>query len=147
MTTTNRTTLSELDQQRDAVIVEHIEAEAEHDIDRALRTFRSPHYLVHALAVEAPGAAAVRDLLATVFSAFPDFAFHAERSHHAADTVIVEGRMVGTHRGDWAGIPGTGQPIDVPTCCLYHFDGADLLSESVYFDHATLLAQINGGPA
>jgi hypothetical protein len=30
----------------------------------------------------------------------------------------------------------------VPTCCIYHFDEDRLVSESVYFDHATLLAQI-----
>ena len=58
--------------------------------------------------------------------------------------MIVEGRIVGTHRGDWAGIAGTGNVVDVPTCCLYHFDGGDLVSETVYFDHATMLAQIAG---
>lgn len=58
--------------------------------------------------------------------------------------MIVEGRIVGTHQGDWAGIAGTGRPVDVPTCCLYHFNDDQLVSETVYFDHATMLAQING---
>jgi predicted ester cyclase len=48
------------------------------------------------------------------------------------------------HKGRWAGIPASGRSINVPTCCLFHFDDARLLSESVYFDHATLLAQISG---
>ena len=58
--------LQDLTAQRDAVLAEHIAAERAHDIERALKTFRTPHYY-------------------------------------------------------------------------------ELTSESVYFDHATMLAQINGG--
>ena len=138
MTTTN------LQDRRDAIIAEHIAAECDHDIDRALRTFHAPHYYVFPLAMDAPGADAVRGLLEAVFTAYPDFQFVAERSYRAAAAVIVEGRIVGTHRGEWAGIAGTGNRVDVPTCCLYHFDEDRLTSETVYFDHATMLAQING---
>lgn len=137
-------TTTTLVERRDAVIAEHIAAECDHDVDRALRTFSTPHYHVFPLAVDAPGAEAVRGLLDAVFTAYPDFRFLAERTYHADAAVIVEGRIVGTHLGEWAGIAGTGNPVDVPTCCLYHFDGEDLVSETVYFDHATMLAQIQG---
>jgi steroid delta-isomerase-like uncharacterized protein len=145
MTVDDARTISEtaLAARRDEIIDEHIAAETAHDIDRALQTFHEPHYHVYPLAIEAPGAVAVTDLLAAVFNAFPDFAFIPERTYHAATAVIVEGRMTGTHCGTWAGIPASGHPIDVPTCCLYHFDDDRLTSETVYFDHATLLAQIN----
>lgn len=136
-----------LRQRRDATIAEHIAAECDHDIDRALRTFHSAHYYVFPLALNASGAEAVRDLLSAVFAAFPDFRFVADTTYHADDAVIVEGRIVGTHRGEWAGIEGTGNAVDVPTCCLYHFDDDRLTSETVYFDHATMLAQINCEPA
>jgi predicted ester cyclase len=81
-------------------------------------------------------------LLDAVFSAFPDFEFVPTRTHHAAETVIVEGRIVGTHGGEWAGLAATGNRVDVPTCCIYYFTDDRLYSESVYFDHATMLAQI-----
>jgi predicted ester cyclase len=87
------------------------------------------------------GEDAVRGLLDTVFMAFPDFEFVAERSHHADDAVVVEGRITGTQHGEWAGVAPTGRGVDVPTCCIYHFDADRLTSESVYFDHATLLGQ------
>ncbi len=128
---------------RDATIREHIAAECAHDIERALKTFHVPHYHVYPLDLDAPGADAVGGLLGAVFDAFPDFEFIAERTYHASAAVIVEGRIVGTHRGEWAGISGTGHRVDVPTCCLYHFDADRLTSETVYFDHATMLAQIN----
>ncbi len=133
-----------LQARRDATINEHIEAECAHDIDRALRTFHSPHYYVFPLAMDAPGADAVRGLLEAVFTAYPDFAFVPSTTYHAEKAVIVEGRIVGTHRGEWAGIAGTGRQVDVPTCCIYHFDDDRLMSETVYFDHATMLAQIDG---
>ncbi|MPY95165.1 MAG: hypothetical protein GEV08_19555 [Acidimicrobiia bacterium] len=144
--TSSGPTTTTLADRRDAVIAEHIEAECLHDVPRALRTFDTPHYHMYPLALDAPGAEAVADLLGAVFTAFPDFEFIPACSYHASDTVIVEGRMIGTHEGTWAGLDGSGSRIDVPTCCLYHFDDDRLTSESVYFDHATLLAQIGGQP-
>jgi len=140
--TTDAMDAATLQQRRDDVIAEHIAAECAHDVDRALNTFSVPHYHVHPLALDAPGADNVRGLLAAVFQAFPDFAFVPTATYHATDTVIVEGRITGTHGGTWAEIPATGSHVDVPTCCLYHFDQDRLYSETVYFDHATMLAQI-----
>lgn len=136
---TDTTTLAT---RRDEVIAEHIAAECAHDLDRALATFHTPHYHVFPLAIDAPGDEAVRGLLGAVFGAFPDFQFLAERSYHSDSAVIVEGRITGTQDGEWAGIAPTGRAVDVPTCCIYHFDGDHLTSETVYFDHATLLTQI-----
>ncbi len=80
---------------RDEVIAEHIAAECGHDLDRALATFHSAHYHVFPLGIDAPGEDAVRGLLDAVFTAFPDFEFVAERSYHAEDAVVVEGRIKG----------------------------------------------------
>jgi steroid delta-isomerase-like uncharacterized protein len=139
MTTATPTSLVE---RRNAVISEHIAAECAHDVDRALKTFSSPHYYVYPLAMDAPGAEAVSGLLGAVFEAFPDFAFIPERTYHADTAVVVEGRMTGTQEGVWAGVSPSGKAIDVPTCCIYHFDDDNLTKETVYFDHGTLLAQI-----
>lgn len=127
---------------RDALIDEHIAAECDHDVPRALRTFATPHYHVFPLVIDAPGVNEVAGLLHTVFAAFPDFAFVAERRYHADSAVIVEGRIVGTQRGSWLGHEPSEQAVDVPTCCLFHFDEDRLVSETVYLDHATMLQQI-----
>jgi steroid delta-isomerase-like uncharacterized protein len=129
-------------ERRDAVIAEHIAAECAHDVPRALKTFSSPHYYVYPFALDASGAEAVTGLLGALFDAFPDFQFVPERTYHADEAVIVEGRMIGTHNGVWAGVSASGNTIDVPTCSIYHFDGDNLTRETVYFDHGTLLNQI-----
>jgi steroid delta-isomerase-like uncharacterized protein len=137
-----KTPTPELIEQRLRIVNEHIAAEDAHDVQRALKTFHRAHYWVRPLGAETAGAPAVEELLGTLFTAFPDFAYAPFRTYHAADAVIMEGRMTGTHRGPWAGVPASGKPIDVTTCCIYHFEDDRLVSESVYFDHATLLAQI-----
>ena len=127
---------------RQAIVDEHIAAEDAKDVERTLATFHTPHYWVRPLGGETTGGPAVAELLGMLFRAFPDFSFTPAHTYHAADALIVEGKMTGTHKGPWAGVPASGKPIDVSTCCIYHFDEDRLTSESVYFDHATLLAQI-----
>ena len=129
-------------ERRHAIVQEHIAAECVQDIARTLKTFHKPHYWVRPLGADSAGAAAVSELLGTLFSAFPDFHFAPDRTYDAAEAVVMEGRMTATHRGPWAGVPASGKTIDVMCCCIFHFEDDRLLSESVYFDHATLLAQI-----
>jgi steroid delta-isomerase-like uncharacterized protein len=137
------TTTTSLVERRRAVVDEHIAAESDHDVARTLGTFHRPHYRVVPLGGETVGAEAVKDLLGALFGAFPDFAFDRAATYHADAAIIVEGRMRGTHRGTWAGMPASERSIDVPACCVFHFDDDRLMSESVYFDHATLLSQID----
>jgi steroid delta-isomerase-like uncharacterized protein len=133
----------ELVARRTAIINEHAAAENAHDVQRTLKTFHDkPHYWVRAFGAETDGAGPVAELLGTVFTAFPDFHFKQTRVYHAADALIMEGQITGTHRDTWAGVPASGKQVDFPICAIFHFDEDRLVSETVYFDHATLLAQI-----
>ena len=89
------------------------------------------------------GAAAVDELLHTLFMAFPDFTAEARQTYHGDEIVFVDTVIRGTHGGDWAGVPATGRSIEVRCGCVFHFDNGRLVKETVYFDHATLLAQIS----
>lgn len=84
----------------------------------------------------------VREHLEYLTTAFPDLELVVERVHHADDAVIVEGRSVGTHRGEFMGVAGTGRRMDVRACVVYRFDGDRLTNETVYFDLATQLRQL-----
>lgn len=125
-----------------AQVLRAIRTEAGVVLDAAMGADAAPHYWVRPLGTETSGGPAVAELLGMLFAAFPDFSFEPTHTYHAADALIMEGRMTGTHLGPWAGVPASGKPIEVMTCCIYHFDEDRLVSESVYFDHATLLAQI-----
>jgi predicted ester cyclase len=115
---------------------------ASHDIQATLATFRHPRYEVPAFGAIADGAAAVEGLLGQLLGAFPDFWLQKIVTHHADDAVIVECKFGGTHKAEWAGIPATQKPMAVQAACIFIFDGDDLICEKVYFDHATILRQL-----
>ena len=127
---------------REAVVRSHMEAECHHDIAATLQTFAEPNYDVVPLGAPSNGEAAVEELLDGLFAAFPDFDAKELSLHHGDDIVFVDTQITGTHRGPWAGVPATGRRMEVRCGCIFHFDGVRLVKETVFFDHATLLAQI-----
>jgi len=141
------TLTSDLRTRREAIVRAHADAENRHDVEATLRTFHKPRYEVVPMGDPIDGASAVRDLLGALLAGFPDFRAEITSLHHSETVVAAEIRMTGTHRGPWAGIPATGNRIDVPALCLFVFDGDRLVCEKVYFDMATLLRQLGALPA
>ncbi|MBL8235466.1 MAG: ester cyclase, partial [Bryobacterales bacterium] len=125
-----------LQQQREAIVRRHMEAENRHDVDATIDTFHQARYEVMPFGAPSDGADAVRGLLGALMAAFPDFHVAETALYHSATAVIVETRMTGTHRGDWMGMPPSGRAIDLMAACFFLFDGPHLLCERVYFDNA-----------
>jgi steroid delta-isomerase-like uncharacterized protein len=141
------TTLTEtLRARRQAVVEEHVEAENDGDLDRLVASFERPRYDVAPLGAPDDGAEAVRALIGGLLTAFPDFHFFTDKTHHADEAVILEGHFTGTHRADWAGIPATGRAIDIRAACIFDFEGEGCVCEKVFFDFATLLRQLGALP-
>jgi predicted ester cyclase len=144
MTTTSTPSLRA---HREAVVNAHIEAEAvTHDVAAAMATFHHPRYEVPAVGAIADGPEAVQGLLSHLLGAFPDFWLRQLALYHADDAVIVEVQFGGTHRGVWAGIAPTGNPMEVQSALIFVFEGENLVCEKVYFDHATILRQLGALP-
>ena len=137
--------VNQLRARREEIVAAHIHAEtASHDVAATLATFRHPRYEVPAFGAIAEGAEAVEGLLGQLLGAFPDFWLERLATHHADDAVTVECKFGGTHRGPWAGLQPTGRPMEVQAACIFVFDREDLICEKVFFDHATILRQLNG---
>lgn len=138
------TTTSELKTRREAVVNAHIRAEAiDHDPDATVATFSKPRYEVPALGAIVDGAEAVRAFISQLLTAFPDLWVRQEALHHSDNAVFVEAKFGGTQRGDWAGIAPTGKAVCVDSVLVFFFEGTELVCEKVYFDHATVLRQID----
>jgi steroid delta-isomerase-like uncharacterized protein len=131
-----------LREKREAIVLEHVDAENRHDVAASVATFHMPRYQVLPMGIIHDGKQAVEELLSGLFAGFPDFKVHIDKTHHSEDAVILEVRMTGTHRGDWAGIKATGRSMDVPVACIFEFNGNKLICEKVYFDMATLANQL-----
>lgn len=144
---------AELRRRRWAVVAEHIRCEVHGtDIDGAVAAFAgddASYDVVPLTFLSPPGQALthptphdVHAHLTYLTTAFPDLELVPERVHHTDDAVIVEGRSIGTHRGEFLGLQPTGARMDVRACVVYRFDGERMTNETIYFDLATQLRQL-----
>ncbi|MBM3736899.1 MAG: ester cyclase [Acidobacteria bacterium] len=133
-----------LRESREKTVLAHVAAENNHDVQGTLNSFHDPGYTVVPFGPGGTvrGAEGVGALLGGLFAGFPDFRAEIQALHHTDSAVVAEVLMTGTHQGPWAGLPATGKPIHVPTCCIFEFDGDKLMNEKVYFDNATMMAQL-----
>jgi len=131
-----------LREQREEVVRRHVAAENTGDLDGMIASFHRPRYQVIPMGAVTDGEIAVRELVAGLLAGFPDFHFEPQVIHHADNAVVVEARMTGTHRGEWAGLKPFGRRMDIRVACVFDFEGAGLVNETVYFDLATLQRQL-----
>ena len=139
-------TAADLRERREATVNRHLEAENCHDIEAMLTTFDGrPRYEFNGETHD--GADAVRELHKTLSRALPDLHAKVDRMRHADDAVIFEGSIMGTHDGEWNGIAPTGRRIEFGGAAIFEFEDDRLVCEKVFFDTATVLAQMGVMPA
>ena len=87
-----------------------------------------------------------REYLETFKRAMPDARAVIERAYEAGNTVIVEGRFVGTHTGPLAGDDGdiepTGARVDLPFADFSRVEDGKIVSYHTYYDQVGLLTQL-----
>ena len=136
--------MSELREKREAIVREHMESENRHDFDTTIDTFHHPRYEIVPTGDVHDGEEAVRAYFADTRRAFPDQRNELLELHHMDDGVAAEFILKGTHEGELRGIPATGKPFECRMVALFLFEEGtdDLVCERVYFDTATILAQL-----
>jgi steroid delta-isomerase-like uncharacterized protein len=81
-----------------------------------------------------------------IFAGFPDVAYRIEHLLSQGDSVVVECTVVGTHQGEFAGMPATGRSMNLPVAFCVEVAGGKVTDWRSYFDTATLLRQIGALP-
>ncbi|MFD1538867.1 ester cyclase [Nonomuraea guangzhouensis] len=137
---------------REALVHAHFESEVRQDFDATLATMDHPRYELVGTGETFDGAEAVLAYHRRSRTSFPDLRHDRVRLHHAADAVIAEFELLGTHLGDLFGIPPTGKTFRVPMVAFFFFDGEDgdlITCERIYFDSASIATQLGilPGPA
>jgi steroid delta-isomerase-like uncharacterized protein len=129
---------------REAVVREHMESENRHEFDVTMSTFDHPRYEIVPTGDVYDGEEEVARYFAETRAAFPDQRNELIKMHHADDAVIVEFDLKGTHEGELRGIPPTGKAFTCRTLAIFEFEpaGEGIVCERVYFDTATILAQL-----
>jgi steroid delta-isomerase-like uncharacterized protein len=131
-------------QARVAVVEEHIRCENRQDLEGVLATFGSDaRYDDEPWGDHRTGRDGVRSYYSELMRALPDLAIDVTHRHVAADSVIVEVVIRGTHLGPWRGLPATGRRLEFPLCGVYTFDADDRLAgERIYYDRGVVLGQL-----
>ena len=92
------------------------------------------------------GLAPFREYLETFKLAMPDARAVVERIHLAGDTVVVEGRFVGTHTGPLVTPEGevapTGARVDLRFADVSHISDGKIDSYHTYYDQLRLMTQL-----
>lgn len=73
---------------------------------------------------------------------FPQYRLKAEDIIEQGDKVVVRARVMGTHKGDFNGIPATGKAVDLPFVIIYRFEGGKIAEHWMEANHLTLLTQL-----
>lgn len=71
-----------------------------------------------------------------------------ERSRIVTDKqAVIEGHFVGTHIGEFAGIPATGRPVRVPLCVVYDLEDGMIKRARVYMEMPVMMQQLGRAAA
>jgi len=127
-----------------AEIREHIKAESTHDMDALIKGMTRDCFNDIAN-VPKPfiGPKRVAERYALLWAGFPDFKVRARRILAVGDKAIVtENEWTGTHRGRFLDQPPTGKRVRMRALVVWHFKGARLQGETVFFDTGSILKQI-----
>jgi steroid delta-isomerase-like uncharacterized protein len=135
---------TDLAERRLELVREHMLSENEHRFDDTLATFDHPRYEIIGTGDVYDGADAVADYYRASRTAFPDQRNENTVLHVAADAVIAEFDLVGTHLGELRGIPPTGRTFRCRMCAVFEFEsgGEKIVCERVYFDQGTIARQL-----
>ena len=127
---------------RERIVREHMESENRHEFDVTMATFEHPRYEIVPTGEVYDGAEEVARYFRQTRAAFPDQRNELVKLHHADDAVIAEFDLLGTHEGELRGIPPTGKAFRCRCVAIFEFGDQGLICERVYFDVATIMAQL-----
>jgi steroid delta-isomerase-like uncharacterized protein len=132
----------QLRDRREALVIEHMETENEHDYDATIATFDHPRYELVGTGDVYDGTEEVARYFEETRTAFPDQENELISLHHADEAVIVEAWVRGTHLGPYRGLPPTGRRWEMQFAAVFVFEEDRLVCERVYFDAGTVLRQL-----
>ena len=132
-------------------VSEHLRAENAGEWSAVYDTFiqtDGAYYDVVPLSTKFKGLAGVRNFYEAIVTAIPDLYITVSGEYDVPGCSIREVTIIGTHQGEYCGIPASGNSVRFELAAFYIFDTENhtdkLLAERIYFDNETLLRQMRG---
>jgi predicted ester cyclase len=73
---------------------------------------------------------------------FPQYRIKAEDMIEEGDKVAIRGRFMGTHSGEFNGIPATGKTVELPFIIIYRIEGGKIAEHWLEANNLALLTQL-----
>ena len=84
----------------------------------------------------------LRDHIAQAEAGFPKYVLEVEDMIAEGDQVAVKCRLIGTHQGEYNGIPATGKSVDVPFHITYRIKDGKIVDHWMVMDSMVFLQQL-----
>lgn len=127
---------------RDEVLQQLLEAQNAGDVTAALACFTRPRYELIGNSRVYDGADDVQRYYEMPRHYFPDLRFEVIAVHHAADTVVAELWMSGTHLGSGPDFEASGKRFRCRTAVIFNFADDLVTCARVYYDTGTIARQL-----
>ena len=122
------------------------------DLDVAMREIVVEDFVEqNPLPGQGPGRAGLADVLAGMFTGFPDLHWTMHDTVVQDDRITTVSTWTGTHQGEFLGIPPTGRPVSVEAWTIDRYRDGMLVESRIIMDVAGMLGQLgllpgpNGG--
>ena len=90
------------------------------------------------------GPDAVRRMLDYMYHQAFDARAESRSRIYTENQAVIEGEFIGTHIGEFAGIPATGRQVRVPLCVVYDLEEGRIKRARVYIEMPVLMRQLGG---
>ena len=104
-------------------------------------------YVNHDFPAPAPGAEGFKFVTTMFRSGFPDIVVTLEDELAEGDKVVTRGVFVGTHTGDFMGIPATGRKVSIKYLDIWRLESGKAKENWVQMDLLGLMQQLGVIPA
>ena len=131
-------------EEQNSELVKHFFGEANKGNAAILNELYAPEYLFYSPSTNSKPMAReeVIEFMKSIFKAFPDFNWRIEKLFVDGDTAIIWNVFTGTHQGEFAGIPATGNKIEVGSILLWKFKDGKIIEEREEADMLGLMQQL-----
>jgi len=118
------------------------------DLDGALVEMVAENFVaLNPLPGQGPGRAGLADVLAMMFTGFPDLRWTLHDTLVEGDRVMGFSTWTGTHEGEFMGIPATGRTATIEAWTIDRFRDGIFVESRIIIDVAGLLGQLGVLPA
>ena len=117
------------------------------DVDEVVDKYMAEDFVEHE---DIPGMDNTRDTPRQFFkmmrAAFTDFHVDVHELLEEGDKVVARVSFVGSHTGEFLGVPASGNPVDINAIDVLQFRGDQCVAHWGVMDMAGAMAQMGAGP-